>query len=62
MSKKKESTYSITAKGLISLETNDLTLTDAIMDSLELYARRKNCNAILIDDQGWTFIKVEDEK
>jgi len=60
MSKKKEPTYSITPKGLINLETDDLSLTDAIMDSLELHALRTNCNAILIDNKGWTFIKVEE--
>ena len=56
---KKEPTYQITPKGLISLETNDASLTDAILDTLELAARRKNCNAILINDKGWDFIHVE---
>jgi len=55
----KEPTYELTPKGYVSLETNDAGLTDAILDSLELAARRKECNALLIDDEGWKFIKVE---
>lgn len=55
----KKTTYELTPKGYILLETNDSDLTDAILDSLELGARRKNCNAILIDSSGWIFINVE---
>lgn len=60
--KKAEPTYMITPKGLINLETNDESLTMAIMDSLELAARRNNCNAILINDEGWDLIHVEKGK
>lgn len=59
MKKQKEAVYEITPKGVVSLETNDAGLTDAIMDSLELQARRRNCNALLINSEGWKFISVE---
>lgn len=58
MSKKKQPTYQLTPKGFIRLETNDDGITDAIMDSLELAARRQNCNAILINDKGWEFVSI----
>lgn len=32
---------------------------NAIMNTLELAARRRNCNAILIDGTGWEFIRVQ---
>ena len=51
--------YELTVKGFINLETNDESLTEAIMDSLELAARRTNRNAILMDDHGWRLIHVE---
>ena len=54
--------YEITPKGVITLETNDAGLVDAIMDSLELQARRRSCNALLIDSEGWKFISVEQGK
>lgn len=60
--KKQQETYQITPKGLILLETNDQSLADAIMDSLELAARRSNCNAILINNEGWDFISVGKKK
>ena len=59
---KKEKSYSITPKGLIHLETKDDVLTQAILDSLELYARRTKCNAVLLTKPGGEFIFVEGVK
>lgn len=58
MSKKKEVAYSITPKGVVYVTTKDEQSTQEIMDALELVARRKNCNAILINDRGWDFVNV----
>lgn len=59
MKKKTEPTYVITSKGVLNLEINYAGIIDAIMDSLELQARRQGCNAILINTQEWKFINVE---
>jgi len=62
MKKKQEPIYEITPKGVMMLETNDTKLAETIMDSLELQALRRNCNALLINSEGWAWINVSKEK
>ena len=59
--KKIEETYMITPKGVIALHTNHEEATK-IMEALELQALRMKCNALLIDSDGWEFIKVDKTK
>jgi len=52
---KKEETFSLTFKGLISQEVEDY---DKLHDLIELYMRRQGYNAILLED-GLVFRKIE---
>lgn len=52
---KKEETFSLTFKGLISQEVVDY---DKLHDLIELYMRRHGYNAILLED-GLVFRKIE---
>lgn len=60
MSKKKVvEAYRITPKGLIGLATTENT---DIWEDIELFCYRHGYNAILVDQNGGEFIKVETEE
>ena len=58
---KKEPRYSLTPKGVVVLTVGDEALTDAVMDQLELFARRKGCNAIYFSGGESEFVSIEKE-
>lgn len=60
--KKVEEKYKITPKGIIYLCVNDEKNTDLILDSLELAARREECNALLFTPDGGEFVYMEKNK
>ena len=53
MRKKKEKTYQLTFKGFIlSINGMNEAVTDSFTDSLELWLRRINCNAVVLTKAG----------
>jgi hypothetical protein len=58
MKKKAEERYLLTPKGLLGLHVG-LDKVDNVMDNVELFLRRNNFNAIILDEvQGFIFAKV----
>lgn len=50
MKKQREETYSLTFKGFITLMQNfDEETTDKFLDALELFLRRNDKNAVILD-------------
>ena len=50
--------YMITPKGIIA-SIVDEEEASKIMNGLELQALRMDCNALLLDNNGWEFIRIE---
>lgn len=60
--KKQNEIYKLTPKGFFSLTLPEPRLTE-FLDSLELFLRRNDYNAIVFDEkEGFLFIKVEKSK
>ena len=55
---KKEEEYILTFKGLLSSKLNE-TGTQEILDMVELYMRKFDYNAIILEKDGFNFCKVE---
>lgn len=65
MKKKKEETYQLTFKGFVTLMMDmDEEKTDRFLDALELWLRRTDVNAIILDTQsgGFSTAKVYKDK
>ena len=63
--KKQEKTYSLTFKGFITLAMDmDEEKTDKFLDALELWLRRDQKNAVILDEKtgGFTTAKVHREE
>lgn len=63
--KRKEPTYSLTFKGFVTLQLEmEEEYTDKFLDALELWLRRNDKNAVLLDVEtgGFTTAKVYKEK
>ena len=60
MKKKREETYQLTFKGFVTLMINDDTGTDRFLDALELWLRRCEKNAVILnkDTGGFDTAKV----
>jgi hypothetical protein len=62
--KKKEESYEITFKGLLTGSIKDPVLLQAVLDDLELYFRRhlmtdKTFGAVIFDGKRWIMTTVE---
>ena len=62
---KQEKTYSLTFKGFVTLQMDmNEEYTDKFLDALELWLRRDNKNAVILDELtgGFTTAKVYKEE
>ena len=61
MKRKREEAYQITPKGVVMLAVDDLQRAQAVLDGLELFALRSNCNALIFSPEP-RFVKIYLEK
>ena len=60
---KKEEKYQLTFKGLLMLSTNySEDATQALLDKIELFLRKRKENAIILTDDGFITTKVKKVK